>query len=112
MEYLKEVVIRLVIQSDKRREMIQTIQELVGPFQQQKGCKSFHFYQDCEDDNTFCFIGQWTSQSELEEHFLSRHFTTMLGAMDILSLSPPEITINEVIHEDGLKAIKMLRGEN
>jgi quinol monooxygenase YgiN len=109
---VKEVVIRIVIQPDKRREMVQTIQELIGPLKKQKGCVSLHFYQDFEDNNSFCFIGQWASQSDIEEHFMSRRFAAMLGAIDILSLSPPAITINEVNHEDGLNTIKVIRGEN
>lgn len=84
------------------------ISGLIERWRNEKGCISYHLQRENEDE--FSLESQWRSREELENHFRSKGFTLLMGAIDVLcELSEVEITDGK--SSFGMAAIKAARGE-
>lgn len=103
------LAVRMNVLPHKRKEFLQTVQELIQRTRKQKGCISCHFYQDIENGNAFNLVEEWKTQVDLDIHFASDHFGVLLGAMNLLS-EPTEIKFNTVSYTGGIGTLKAARG--
>jgi quinol monooxygenase YgiN len=71
-------------QSAKRKEIIQTINELAGRMAEDKGCLKADLYIDIEDKDTFYFMEEWSTQDDLEKYKNSRSLSVLLGLETLL----------------------------
>ena len=95
------IMVRIIMNSlpEKRKEVLQTLLSLIEPIRQGKGCRSYHVFQDIENDNIFCQYSEWESQKDLEHHLRSECFSVLLGS-EILLNQNQKIQIHTVSHTD------------
>jgi len=77
---------------EKRKELFQTLKSLVNSIRSQKGCKRCEFCVSAEDENEFCFLGEWENREDLDTHLGSELFKVLLGAMNLLK-NPHEMNL-------------------
>ncbi|HKE59736.1 MAG TPA: antibiotic biosynthesis monooxygenase family protein [Pyrinomonadaceae bacterium] len=75
---------RVTIRPEKRTEFFQTITELLEPIKMAQGCMGFHFYVDTSDENSSLLLGEWETESDLENHLRSNDFAILRGAITVL----------------------------
>ena len=103
------MTLRMVVQSEKRDEIIQTIRGTLEPIRVEPGCISYRFYQDTENSNSFTLVGEWETQDDLERHIRANSFKTLLMIMDF-SKERPEIKFNTVSHTAGIESVRLVLG--
>jgi quinol monooxygenase YgiN len=91
---------RVIGKPENRTEFLQTIRPLLQPIQSAKGCLMFGFYVDAADENTFLLIGEWESDSDLENYRHSDDFAVLRGAINVLSASSTEFRARIVSNGD------------
>ena len=75
---------RVTIRPEKRTEFFQTISELLEPIKMARGCMGFHFYVDTTDENSSLLLGEWETESDLDNHLRSNDFAILRGAITVL----------------------------
>src|SRR4030042_2811653 len=95
------VIIRMKVLSEKRMELSQTINLLVGSIRTEKGCKRCEFCQSMEDENELCLIEEWDTQENIKSHLKSGRFRVLRGAMNLLK-EPYEMRFQTVFRPGGV----------
>jgi len=95
-------MIRMKAPSDKRMELSQTINSLIGPIRSEKGCKRCDFYQKIGSENELCLLEQWDTSENLEQHLSSKRFGVLRGAMNLLK-EPYEMIFHNDIRPVGIE---------
>ena len=98
------VIIRMKVPSEKRTELSQTINLLVGSIRTEKGCKRCDFCQGMEDENRLFLLEEWDTQENLMSHLKSRRFRVLRGAMSVLR-EPYEMVFHTVFHPAGMEEV-------
>jgi quinol monooxygenase YgiN len=101
--------IRMAVNPNKRKELLQTIKALLEDNRKKSGCVSSQLYQDLEDESVLYLVEAWGSREELDDYLRSNHFGVLLGAMTLLR-ETPEIKLNEVSRTGGVEVIRAVRG--
>ena len=83
-----DATIKLTVPPEKRKEIIQTFKEILGPIRQSEGCLSCHCYVDIEAENNIVFKEEWNTRKDLDSHLKSNHFGVLVGAMKLLTQEP------------------------
>jgi|SwirhirootsSR3_FD_contig_31_11968133_length_460_multi_2_in_0_out_0_1 quinol monooxygenase YgiN len=81
---------KVVGKPENRTEFLQTIRPLLQPIQSAKGCLLFGIYVDAVDENTFLLLGEWESDSDLENCRHSDDFAVLRGAINVLGAQSSE----------------------
>lgn len=76
--------IRVLVPQNKRREMLQTLQSLTDSIRSQPGSVQYHFYVEIGNENSLFVMEEWKTQADLEKHILSRDFSVLFGAINLL----------------------------
>lgn len=84
--------IRMKGRSDKRKEIIQTLNGISDQVRLKKGCLNVKSYQDIDDKNVFFLVEEWKTQHDMDEYINSTLFSALLGIKTIL-VEKPEIKI-------------------
>ena len=105
------MTLRMVAQSEKRDEIVQTVRGTLEPIRVEPGCISCRFYQDTENRNAFTLVGEWETQDDLERHLRTNTFKTLLMLMDF-SRERPEIKFNTISHTAGIESVRLALGMN
>jgi quinol monooxygenase YgiN len=98
------VIIRMKVLSEKRMELSQTINLLVGSIRAEKGCKRCDFCQGMEDENRLFLLEEWDTQENLKSYLTSGRFRVLRGAMNLLK-EPYEMMFHTVFHPVGMEGI-------
>jgi quinol monooxygenase YgiN len=77
-------LIEIVVKKYKKEEFVESINSFKTKFRKQRGCLSYHLYQDSEDENTFRIVGEWKTRQTMEKHFQTREYVLLLGAAKVL----------------------------
>ena len=64
-------VTRISVKPEKRKELYQTILPLLDPIRREKGCLTCNFYSDVADSCESLLLGEWESETDLNEHLKS-----------------------------------------
>ncbi len=102
------VTMRMNVCLEKREELLRIVQKTLEPVRLTPGCTSFRCYRDVEDVNAFCFVEEWETQADLDNHIRSETFKTLLQAMSLLD-EPPDIRINAILHRSGWETVEAAR---
>ena len=78
-------VTRISVKPDKRKELYQTILPLLDPIRREKGCLTCNFYSDVRDSCESLLLGEWESETDLNEHLKSAHFALLTAAVSVLA---------------------------
>lgn len=74
------------MQPDKRSELFLTIGGLIEQINCAKGCITFRHYVDAADENSSLLIGEWETESDLNNCLRSGSFAILRGAIETLSI--------------------------
>ena len=50
----------------------------------ERGCLTYHFYEEEGDENTFVLIGEWETTRAWSAHLNSDNFAILLGSINLL----------------------------
>lgn len=98
----------MVVRPEKEKEFTVLIKTLVSRIRKHQGCLNYRFYQEIENESTYCFLGTWKTPAEAKASFQTDEFSLLLTAFELLK-KPPEIRYNLVLFRNGLEAIQRLR---
>ncbi len=99
---------RITVRPEKRREFFQTIVDLVERIRGAKGCRGFQVYVDTMDENSSLLVGEWESESDLENSLLSNEFAVLRGAITVLTVRRDEV--RALVYAGGRKTIPPKNG--
>ena len=88
------IIMNLRARSSKDMELKQTLLALIEPIRKEKGCLSHDVYENVENRNGFCLVGQWETRTDLDNYRQSDAFAVLMGARSLLD-AEPEIMIRE-----------------
>lgn len=104
-----DATIKITVPTDKRKEVLQTFKEILGPIRREQGCISCNCYLDLEAENTLFFTEEWKTRRDLNTHLRSVHFGILIGAMKLLE-QDPEIRFITIAAVTGAETILATRG--
>src|SRR4030095_5840187 len=76
---------RISVLADKRTELFQTIGGLIEHINSAKGCVMFRHYVDASDENSSLLLGEWETETDLNNCLRSNDFAILRGAINVLS---------------------------
>lgn len=76
---------RITLYPEKRTEFLQTVGPLLKPIAGTKGCLTFRLYVDVSDENSSLLLGEWETESDLNNYLHSSDFAVLHGAILVLS---------------------------
>jgi len=79
------IATRITVRPENRRELFLTISALTERIRQEKGCRTFAFYGEVENQNSLILIGEWDTIEAWENHLNSKSFSVLLGSLKLLS---------------------------
>ncbi len=79
------------VKPESRAEAAQAALEMVKATLAEPGCKSYGFYADLEDPNTFLIFEVWESEAALMQHFATPHMATFNARIPKFLAAPPSI---------------------
>ena len=91
---------KIIIETDKVDEFSDSLHPLLRDIRKQKGCLDYRMYRDPENESSFCILGEWNSNRDMEDHFRTHNFEVLLGATKVLGLSF-NLIITEVLETGG-----------
>jgi quinol monooxygenase YgiN len=94
----------MMVLSEKRMELSQTIASLIASIRTEKGCQRCDFCQSNEDDTRLFLLEEWDSQENLMSHLKTKRFKVFRGAMNLLR-EPYEMMFHTAIHPEGMEKI-------
>ena len=98
------VTLRMVVQPEKRSDLLETMRGMLEPARVERGCLSYRLYEDVENRNALVLLEEWATQKDLERHISKDSQRRLLALMDLLS-EPPELRFNTVSHTAGMELI-------
>lgn len=103
-------VTRITVRPEKRKELCQTISSLLDPVKRERGCLTYHFYEEAEDENTFVIIGEWETTKAWNDHLHSINFAVLLGSINLLC-NASHVDFKLLSHVAGTEAATRARME-
>ena len=97
--------LKMVVRSERRRDLLETMRGMLEPVRVERGCLSYRLYEDVEDRNTFVLVEEWKTQKDLESHLRTDNQRQLLALMDLLG-EQPELRFNSVSHTAGMDLIE------
>lgn len=84
--------IKLKSRPEKRKEIAQTVAELVRQIVKNTKCRKVNTYRNSCDEDTFIVVKEWSSQHDWDDYMSSRLYSVLLG-VDSLLAYPLEIEL-------------------
>lgn len=100
--------IQIEIMEDKLDEFKRSLSTQWFEFLKEKGCIKYNVYQQYENKNSFCLIGEFDSYGSMETHFKTDSFGILIGAAGVLGKSF-KMQYSKVMKSGGLEMVKSLR---
>jgi quinol monooxygenase YgiN len=75
---------RITVRPEHRRELCLTISALLDRIRHEKGCRTYSFYGEVEDQNSLILIGEWDTLAAWENHLKSDDFAVLIGSVKLL----------------------------
>ena len=100
--------VRLAISEQHRSEVLRTLRVLMGHATAKAGCAGFSISQDVTNPETLTICDQWATREDLDEHVRSAEYRLLLAVID-LSVTPPDISFDDLGHIGGLELVQALR---
>jgi quinol monooxygenase YgiN len=84
--------IRTTVPPEHRKELCLTIGSLLGRIRSEDGCRTYRFYGEDGDQNSFILIGEWETRKAWDRHLNSDNFTVLVGSLRLLG-NQPEVEV-------------------
>lgn len=98
-------ILRMIVRPERRSDLLGAMRGMLEPARVERGCLSYHLYEDIENRNAFVLLEEWATQEDLERHISKDSQRRLLALMDLLS-EKPELRFNTVSHTAGLDLIE------
>ena len=59
------VTLKMIVRSEKRMDLIETMRGMLEPARVERGCLSYCLYEDVENRNAFVLLEEWETQQDL-----------------------------------------------
>ena len=99
---------RITVRPANRKELCLTISSLIDLIRQEEGCRSYRFYRETEDQNSFLLIGEWETQAAWGGHLNSDHFAILHGSLELLH-DESNVDFQLMAHVHGIEALTRAR---
>jgi len=73
------------VRPENRKELCLTVASLLNPIRREPGCKSYKFYGEAGDENSFLLMGEWETREALNQHLDSNNFAVLIGSIMLLA---------------------------
>ena len=73
------------VRPENRKELCLTVASLLNPIRREPGCKSYKFYGEAGDENSFLLMGEWETREALNQHLDSNNFAVLMGSIMLLA---------------------------
>ena len=73
------------VRPENRKELCLTVASLLNPIRREPGCKTYKFYGEAGDENSFLLIGEWETREALNQHLDSNNFAVLMGSIMLLA---------------------------
>ncbi len=100
--------VRLAISERHRPEVLRTLRVLMGHATAKAGCTGFSISQDVTNRETLTICDQWATREDLDDYVRSAEYRLLLAVID-LSVTPPDISFDDLGHIGGLELVQALR---
>ena len=100
--------VRLAISARHKPEVLRTLRVLMGHATARAGCAGFSLLQDVTNPETLTICDRWVTREDLDAHVRSAEYRLLLAVID-LSLTPPDISFDDLEHIGGLDLVQALR---
>jgi quinol monooxygenase YgiN len=100
--------VRLAISPRERPEVLRILRVFMGHTTARSGCAGFSVSQDLTNSEALTISDRWVTREDLDEHLRSTEYRLLLAVID-LSLTPPDIRFDELVHLGGLDLVQSLR---
>ena len=87
---------RVPVKAERRAEAVAAALKMARATQAEAGCRSYAFYSDLEDPNTFLIFEEWESEAALTAHFQTPHMAEFNAVIPQLVAGAPSINRYEV----------------
>ncbi len=81
---------------------------LMGHATARTGCAGFSLCQDATNEEALTICDRWVTREDLDEHIRSPEYRLLLAVID-LSVTPPDISFEDLEHIGGLELVHTLR---
>lgn len=81
----------ITVYPEKRTEFLQTVAELLNQIKGTAGCKGFRMYVDVTDENSSLLLGEWETESDLDNYLKSTDHAILHGAIMVLGKQGNEL---------------------
>ena len=100
--------VRLAISARYRPEVLRTLRVLMGHATSKAGCAGFSLLQDVINPETLTICDWWVTREDLDAHVRSADYRLLLAVID-LSVTPPDISFDDLEHIGGLEVVQAVR---
>jgi quinol monooxygenase YgiN len=97
----------MIVQPERRSDLLETMRGMLEPARVERGCLSYHLYEDVENRNAFVLLEEWETQEDIENHIRTDNQRQLLALMDFLS-EQPELRFNTVSRTAGMDLIEIV----
>ena len=101
---------RVTVRPENRKELSLTISSLLDLIRNEEGCRSYRFYTEAGDRDSFILIGEWETQDAWDRHLRSDNFAVLIGSLKLLS-NESDIDFKMLSHVTGIEAVTRARCE-
>jgi len=101
-------IIQFAVSTDHHREFLQTMQSLLRPIREEKGCLGSRLYFELGEEDTVCLIEEWQAMEDFDNHLRSEYFEVLLGAARLLSKS--ELEFKLLTQSAGIEVLEARHG--
>jgi quinol monooxygenase YgiN len=101
---MTRVTITMRVPPAKRRELLQSLYELIRLMQQEPGCLKAHIVFDMNAQHILTLMEEWQNRQAFERYMQSEYFSILQGAVKLLTTSS-EMTITPVTKPSAQKSV-------
>ena len=91
------VLARFVAKPGKEDALKAVLTTAMSPTRRELGCYQYDLLVNAAEPREFCFVERWEDDRSLDDHLATRHTKQMLGDVEELVESPPDIRRYRVI---------------
>jgi quinol monooxygenase YgiN len=89
-------LVRVSIRPEQRDRWLELVRVNAAQTRAEEGCESYVISEDVELPNNFVLVERWASLEAQYDHFRTREFGELMGALGDVIAGPPEVSIHEV----------------
>ncbi len=80
----------------KQEELTELAERMIRFTRAEKGCVTYTFYQEVNNNDEFLFFEEWDDRDALKTHLMTEHFLDFSRKISGLIIGEPNITVYEV----------------